>query len=90
LRASLDVVFFYLPKLCGPVKSWKRAQDPSDGTPRRFGFCEFESAEGVLRALRLLTKCSVDGEELVVCLYSCIILFAEENFFPSFKKVLML
>lgn len=55
-----------LLELCGPVKSWKRAQDPSDGTPRRFGFCEFESAEGVLRALRLLTKCSVDGEELVL------------------------
>lgn len=53
-------------KLCGPVKSWKRAQDPSDGTPRGFGFCEFESAEGVLRALRLLSKFNVDGQELVV------------------------
>ncbi|XP_021727007.1 RNA-binding protein 25-like isoform X1 [Chenopodium quinoa] len=55
-----------LLELCGPIKSWKRAQDPSDGTPRRFGFCEFESAEGVLRALRLLSKCNVDGEELVL------------------------
>lgn len=55
-----------LLQLCGPVKSWKRAQDPSDGTPRGFGFCEFESAEGVLRALRLLTKLSVDGQELVL------------------------
>ncbi|KAK9675557.1 hypothetical protein RND81_11G015000 [Saponaria officinalis] len=55
-----------LLELCGPIKSWKRAQDPSDGTPRRFGFCEFESAEGVLRALRLLSKCKVDGEELVL------------------------
>ncbi|CAI0386377.1 unnamed protein product [Linum tenue] len=41
---------------CGTVKSWKRAQDPSDGTPRGFGFCEFENAEGVLRALRLLNR----------------------------------
>lgn len=54
-------------KLCGPVKLWKRAQDPTDGTPRGFGFCEFESAEGVLRALRLLSKFNIDGQELVVC-----------------------
>ncbi|RZC48364.1 hypothetical protein C5167_041319 [Papaver somniferum] len=52
--------------LCGPVKSWKRAPESSDGTPRSFGFCEFESAEGVLRALRLLTKINVDGQELVL------------------------
>ncbi|XP_068638198.1 RNA-binding motif protein 25-like isoform X2 [Aristolochia californica] len=55
-----------LLQLCGPVKSWKRAQDPSDGTPRGFGFCEFESAEGVLRALRSLSKLNVDGQELVL------------------------
>lgn len=53
-------------KLCGPVKSWKRAENPSDGTFRGFGFCEFESAEGVLRALRLLNKLNMDGQELVV------------------------
>ncbi|XP_031386173.1 RNA-binding protein 25 isoform X2 [Punica granatum] len=55
-----------LLKLCGPVKSWKRAQDPTDGTLKRFGFCEFESAEGVLRALRLLNKLNIDGQELVL------------------------
>ncbi|CAI0462553.1 unnamed protein product [Linum tenue] len=53
-------------KSCGTVKSWKRAQDPSDGTPRGFGFCEFENAEGVLRALRLLSKFNIDGQELVL------------------------
>lgn len=67
----LDVLYFLLLfdaslKLCGPVKSWKRAQDPSDGTPKGFGFCEFESAEGVLRSLRLLSKLNFDGQELVV------------------------
>ncbi|KAM5566759.1 RNA-binding protein 25 [Rosa sericea] len=56
----------YLLQLCGPVKSWKRAQDPTDGTPRGFGFCDFESAEGVLRALRLLSKFNIDGQELVL------------------------
>uniref|UniRef100_A0A5B7BM64 Putative Nucleotide-binding, alpha-beta plait n=2 Tax=Davidia involucrata TaxID=16924 RepID=A0A5B7BM64_DAVIN len=53
-------------QLCGSVKNWKRAQDPTDGTPKGFGFCEFDSAEGVLRALRLLSKLNVDGQELVL------------------------
>lgn len=55
-----------LLRLCGPVKSWKRAQDPSNGKPKGFGFCEFESAEGILRATRLLSKLSIDGQELVI------------------------
>lgn len=61
------LISLHFLKLCGPVKSWKRAQDPTDGTPKGFGFCEFESAEGVLRALRLLSKFNIDGQELVVC-----------------------
>ncbi|XP_071724471.1 RNA-binding motif protein 25 [Rutidosis leptorrhynchoides] len=55
-----------LLKFCGPVKSWKRPQDLRNGTPKGFGFCEFESAEGVLRALRLLRKFSLDGQELAL------------------------
>ncbi|KAJ6309455.1 hypothetical protein OIU77_015252, partial [Salix suchowensis] len=55
-----------LLQFCGPVKSWKRPQDPANGTPRGFGFCEFESAEGVLQALRLLTKFNIDGQELML------------------------
>ncbi|KAG8366144.1 hypothetical protein BUALT_Bualt17G0045400 [Buddleja alternifolia] len=54
-----------LLQLCGPVKNWKRPQDPA-GTLKGFGFCEFESGEGVLRALRLLNKLSVDGQELML------------------------
>lgn len=57
---------FLLMQLCGGIKSWKRAQDPTTGSPKGFGFCEFESAEGVLRALRLLNKYSLEGQELVV------------------------
>ena len=52
----------------GRSNNLKRPQDPTDGTPKGFGFCEFESAEGVLRALRLLSKFNIDGQELVVCL----------------------
>ncbi|KAI4369511.1 hypothetical protein MLD38_017945 [Melastoma candidum] len=55
-----------LLQLCGPVKNWMRPQDPSNGAPKGFGFCEFESAEGVLRALRLLNKLSIDGQELML------------------------
>ncbi|GAB2214235.1 hypothetical protein Droror1_Dr00018576 [Drosera rotundifolia] len=59
---------FMLPllELCGPVKDWKRAQDPTTGALKGFGFCEFESAEGVLRALRLLNKLNIDGQELML------------------------
>ncbi|XP_015957067.1 RNA-binding motif protein 25 isoform X1 [Arachis duranensis] len=53
-------------QLCGPVRSWKRPQDLSNGTPKSFGFCEFETDEGVLRALRLLTKLNIDGQELML------------------------
>ncbi|XP_020274630.1 RNA-binding protein 25-like [Asparagus officinalis] len=61
-----------LLRLCGPVKSWKRAQNPSDGSPTSFGFCEFEAAEGILRALRLLTKLNIDGQELGVSWFLCL------------------
>ncbi|XP_071741563.1 RNA-binding motif protein 25-like isoform X2 [Rutidosis leptorrhynchoides] len=55
-----------LLQLCGPVKSWKRVPDPTTGALKGFGFCEFESVEGVLRALRLLSKLSIDGQELMI------------------------
>ncbi|XP_068468111.1 RNA-binding motif protein 25 isoform X2 [Phaseolus vulgaris] len=55
-----------LLQLCGTIKTWKRPQDLSTGTPTSFGFYEFESAEGVLRALRLLTKLNIDRQELKV------------------------
>ncbi|XP_039017875.1 RNA-binding protein 25-like isoform X2 [Hibiscus syriacus] len=64
IAPSVDNDFMLsLLHLCGSVKSWKR---PSNGAPKSFGFCEFESAEGVLRALRLLSKFNIDGQELMV------------------------
>ncbi|XP_017222817.1 RNA-binding motif protein 25 isoform X1 [Daucus carota subsp. sativus] len=53
-------------QLCGPVKSWKRPQDPTSGTLKGYGFCEFDSAEGILRAIRLLSKLNIDGQELML------------------------
>ena len=74
---SLIIVLkFLFVKHCGPVKSWKRDQVLSNGTPRGFGFCEFESAEGLLRALRLLSKFNIDGQELVVGLVLFLFFFS--------------
>ncbi|KAK1630589.1 hypothetical protein QYE76_004904 [Lolium multiflorum] len=55
-----------LLQVCGVVKSWEPVINPIDGSRTGFGFCEFESAEGSLRAMRLLNKLSVDGQELVL------------------------
>lgn len=51
---------------CGPVKSWKPMQDPETNKSKGFGFCEYETAEGVLRALRLLHNLSLDAQELLL------------------------
>ena len=51
---------------CGDVRSWKRVMDPENNTPKRFGFCEFVDAEGVLRAMRILDGFPVAGEELLL------------------------
>ncbi len=51
---------------CGGVQSWKRASDPETNELKGFGFVEFEDAEGVLRAIRLLNGLKIDGQELMV------------------------
>eukprot|EP01103_Thecamoeba_quadrilineata_P018686 TRINITY_DN724_c0_g1_i1.p1 TRINITY_DN724_c0_g1~~TRINITY_DN724_c0_g1_i1.p1 ORF type:complete len:695 (+),score=172.47 TRINITY_DN724_c0_g1_i1:120-2087(+) len=51
---------------CGQVVSWKRVQDPLSGGPGQFGFCEYFSADCVLRAMRLLSNLSLDGRELLI------------------------
>ncbi|KAM0909535.1 hypothetical protein ACQ4PT_014766 [Festuca glaucescens] len=67
IAATVDNDFVLsLLQVCGVVKSWEPVTNPIDGTRTGFGFCEFESAEGSLRAMRLLNKLSVDGQELVL------------------------
>ena len=36
------------------------------GAPKRFGFCDFEDAEGLLRALRVLKEYPLAGSELAL------------------------
>ncbi|KAJ3213177.1 hypothetical protein HDU67_003192 [Dinochytrium kinnereticum] len=42
-----------LLRTCGVVRNWKRVTD-SNARPKGFGFCVYDSAESVLRALRVL------------------------------------
>jgi len=53
-----------LLKICGKVKSWKRVKDQKG--PKGFGFCDFEDADGVLRALRLLNGIKLGDKTLLV------------------------
>ncbi|KAL7585379.1 hypothetical protein Lser_V15G44706 [Lactuca serriola] len=66
IASSVDNEFMLSLFLCGPVKSWKHVLDPTTGALKGFGFCEFRNVEGVLRALRLLSKLSIGGQELMV------------------------
>lgn len=62
-----DDIIKELLEACGPVKSWKRMEDPDTKALKPFGFCEFEEADGVIRALNLLQNMSVGGQ-VCVCL----------------------
>ena len=49
---------------CGPVSSWKPVSDADTGNFKGFGFCNYETAEGALVALRVLNDLEVDGQKL--------------------------
>ncbi|KAL7599426.1 hypothetical protein Lser_V15G22411 [Lactuca serriola] len=67
IASSVDNEFMLsLLQIYGPVKSWKHVPDPTTGAFKGFGFCEFIYVEGVLHALRLLSKLSIDGQELML------------------------
>jgi RNA-binding protein 25 len=72
-----DTFMLKLLETCGPVASWKRTTD-QNGRPKGFGFCEFQTVEGMLKALRLLNHLKLEeGYELSV---SKIILLKFINF----------
>lgn len=61
-----DTFMLKLLESCGPVASWKRTTD-QNGRPKGFGFCEFQTVEGMLKALRLLNHLKLEeGYELSV------------------------
>jgi len=51
---------------CGSIVKWKRTVDLDSGKPKPFGFCDFATGEGVLRALRLLKTIRLAGAELLL------------------------
>jgi RNA-binding protein 25 len=59
-----------LVKACGDVKTVRRMHDPLSHKARRFAFCEFHDAEGVLVAMRLLQNLEVHGERLAISINS--------------------
>ncbi|KIY94795.1 RNA-binding protein 25 [Monoraphidium neglectum] len=61
-----DEIIRRLLEACGRVINWKPTLDPLTQAPKGFGFCEFEEAEGVLRAIRLLNGVKLDGQELML------------------------
>lgn len=46
--------------------TYSAMQDPETSQPKGFGFCEFEEADGVMRALAHLNNLAVDGQELLL------------------------
>jgi len=51
---------------CGKIVHWKRVADPSTGKLKAFGFCEYESPEGAIRSLRILSNFSLGGQPLLL------------------------
>jgi len=51
---------------CGTVTSWKRVEDVETKKPKGFGFCEYDKAEHVRRALRLLNSYKLGPSELLL------------------------
>lgn len=61
-----DQFMFKLLETCGAVSNWKRGTD-QNGKVRGFGYCEYGSVEGMLKALRMLNHLKLEeGYELSV------------------------
>ena len=58
-EALADELLSQMLECCGKVSMWKRSTDPESGKQKGFGFCDFSTGEGALRAMRLLPKTQV-------------------------------
>jgi len=47
------------------VLNWRRVTDPVTSKPKSFGFCDFDNADGALKALRALNGLKIDGGEIM-------------------------
>ncbi|EOD18541.1 putative RNA-binding protein, partial [Emiliania huxleyi CCMP1516] len=64
--AAADAFIAELLSCCGTLMQWKRSVDPESGQSKSFGFCDFATGEGVLRALRLLPAVRLGGADLML------------------------
>eukprot|EP01066_Platyproteum_vivax_P014195 Platyproteum_vivax@DN6376_c0_g1_i1.p1 len=51
---------------CGRIVKWNRPPDPTTNRLASFGFCQFESPQGVLFATRILHNINLEGKQLMV------------------------
>lgn len=58
-----DELLNTLFSVCGPVKKWKRMLEAS-GTPKSFGFLDYETAHGLTRLIKLLSSVPLLGKNL--------------------------
>lgn len=58
-----DELLNTLFSVCGPVKKWKRMLEAS-GTPKSFGFLDYETAHGLLKLIKLLSHVPLLGKSL--------------------------
>lgn len=62
-----DSMLTVLLEQCGKVLVWRRMTSPWDGTPKRFGFCQYSEPNGAIKALRLLKGIEINGKPITVC-----------------------
>lgn len=56
-----DIVLRQILSLFGNVQGWNRIREPS-GKLGSFGFCDYDTPESTLRALRILNEMTVEGQ----------------------------
>eukprot|EP00824_Muranothrix_gubernata_P011590 TRINITY_DN25074_c0_g1_i1.p1 TRINITY_DN25074_c0_g1~~TRINITY_DN25074_c0_g1_i1.p1 ORF type:complete len:707 (+),score=221.82 TRINITY_DN25074_c0_g1_i1:212-2122(+) len=61
-----DEVVGQLLEMCGHVRKWERLKDADDRKNKAFGFCSFDSADGALRALRILSGYRLGAQTLLL------------------------
>ena len=75
ISASVDDdVVRQLLEACGKVNDWKRMEDPDTKARKAFGFCEFEEADGVIRAMSLLQNLAIGGQVIIGYQMMCSVL----------------
>lgn len=60
-----DATLESILRCCGSLRRWKRIVEPN-GSKKAFGFAEFDTAEGILRALRLIPVLQLGDRQLTI------------------------